>query len=276
MITICANTLVKNEERYLWFAVKSVIDYVDKISIWDTGSSDKTVEIIKKLQDKYPDKIDFREVGSVDREGFTALRQKMLEGSDCDWILILDGDEVWWEDSIKKLVATILYKGHELETIVTPYVNLIGDIFHYQEGRAGRYQIDGREGHLTIRAINRKIPGLHVDMPYGKEGYFDDKNIPVQGRPGVGREFIDASYLHFSHLERGGDKLVVVDRAKKFKYELGTTFPFDYFYPEVLFKTRPQNVSSPWVKMNKKYRLLSGFITPLKKIKRRFIFTRYL
>ena len=47
---VWAHTLVKNEERYIWYAVMSVIDWVDKILIWDTGSTDKTVEIIKEIE----------------------------------------------------------------------------------------------------------------------------------------------------------------------------------------------------------------------------------
>ena len=47
---IWVHTLVKNEEKYLWYAVMSVADFVDKVLLWDTGSSDKTVEIIKQIQ----------------------------------------------------------------------------------------------------------------------------------------------------------------------------------------------------------------------------------
>jgi glycosyltransferase involved in cell wall biosynthesis len=266
---IIAQTLVKNEERYLWFAVKSVIDYVDKVLIWDTGSTDRTVEIIKKLQSKYPNKIEFRETGPVGRDGLSTLRQEMLLKSHCDWIILLDGDEVWWQDSIKKVTTSILVNGTKLDSIVTPYVSLIGDIYHRQEEKAGRYKIDGRVGHITIRAINRKIPGLHVEKPYGKEGYFDGEGKPIQERPEGRREFIGAPYLHFSHLERGGNGKSVVDRVKKLKHELGNPLPSDYFYPEVLFQACPKIIQSPWRKMDKRYFFKAALLTPLKKIKRR-------
>ena len=58
-LKIWANVLVKNEDRYLWFAVSSAIEFVDKVFIWDTGSQDKTLDIIKLLQEKYPNKIIF-------------------------------------------------------------------------------------------------------------------------------------------------------------------------------------------------------------------------
>lgn len=47
---IIVHTLVKNEERFLWFAVSSVIDYVDKVFLWDTASTDDSIKIEKKLK----------------------------------------------------------------------------------------------------------------------------------------------------------------------------------------------------------------------------------
>src|SRR3989338_7015752 len=110
---IFANTIVNNEENFIWFAIMSVVDYVDKILVWDTGSTDKTVELVKGIRETKGDKVEFREVGVVDKHEFTKMRQMMLDESKCDWILILDGDEVWWEDSIKKVVKEIKTKGSE-------------------------------------------------------------------------------------------------------------------------------------------------------------------
>ena len=48
--TITVHTLVQNEEKYLWFSVMSVIDFADEVFIWDTGSTDNTVPIIKEIK----------------------------------------------------------------------------------------------------------------------------------------------------------------------------------------------------------------------------------
>ena len=98
---IWANTIVNNEENFIWFAIMSVVDYVDKVLVWDSGSTDNTVAIIKEIQKIKKDRIIFREVGEVKGEDFAKARQAMLEQSRCDWILILDGDEIWWKGSIK-------------------------------------------------------------------------------------------------------------------------------------------------------------------------------
>ena len=41
--------LIRNEENFIWFAINSVIDYVDEIMVWDMGSIDKTEEIVKSI-----------------------------------------------------------------------------------------------------------------------------------------------------------------------------------------------------------------------------------
>jgi len=48
---IVAHTLIKNEENFVWYALNSVIDYVDEIKIGlDSGTSDKTEEIIRNIK----------------------------------------------------------------------------------------------------------------------------------------------------------------------------------------------------------------------------------
>src|SRR3989338_6982361 len=44
--------VVKNEERWILYALKSILDIADEILIFDTGSTDKTVEIIKTIKTK--------------------------------------------------------------------------------------------------------------------------------------------------------------------------------------------------------------------------------
>ena len=76
-MTIWVNTVINNEENFIWFAVSSVIDFVDKVLIYDSGSTDNTVKIISELKKKYGSKISFKEVGEVAKEEFPKLRQQM-------------------------------------------------------------------------------------------------------------------------------------------------------------------------------------------------------
>lgn len=271
---IWAHTLVKNEERYVWFAVNSMINYVDKILLWDTGSNDNTWEILKNIKKIYPKKVELKEVGEVSTDNYTNIRQQMLSITKSDWVIILDGDEVWWDSTAKKLVDTI-NSNKNVDSIVTHYVNLVGDIYHYQEERAGLYEIDGKKGHLTIRAMNMKIEGLHLEKPHGTQGFFDEDGVLVQLRDKKNRLHIDEpGYLHFTNLPRSSNRksdLVVPKRGAKLKYEIGSSFPLDFYYPEVFFRPRPRIITSPWVKMDEKFRKKSLLQTPLRKIKRRLM-----
>jgi hypothetical protein len=254
---ITAHMIVKNEENFVWYAIRSVIDFVDEIIVWDQESSDKTIELIKTIESP---KIYFKKV----TEEVHDLREIMLEETNADWIFILDGDEIWYEEGIKKLQSTINKLQDKKNCVVVPNYMLIGDIFHYQEELAGRYKIGEKKGHYNIRAV-RKTLGLHVEGIYPNEAYVTKEGIKVQD---LNRErvlFLKTPYLHASFLKRSSKD------NKKLKYEIGEDFPKDFYYPEVFFKPRPNIVPSPWKGMNNGYKLKAMFETPLKKIKRRII-----
>ncbi len=260
---IWANTIVNNEENFIWFAVMSVINYVNKVVIYDTGSTDNTVEIIKDIKKEFPNKVIFKEVGEVSDIEFPKIRQQMLEESECDWILVLDGDEIWWENSIKKVIQEINTKEDEIEGIVVPFFVPVGDIYHLQEERAGKYNLLGRKGHLSLRAFSKNIPGLHVDCPYGKESFLDVNNTLIQERKN--NVFVNAPYLHTTHLKRSSQKR----KNDKFKYELGKRVSSDFKFPEVLYEVVPTIVSFPFIQISGSQLLKAAILTPLRKFKRR-------
>lgn len=273
MKKIWGNTIVKNEDRFIWYAISSVIEYLDRMIIYDTGSSDNTVEIIKILQKKYPEKIDFKIFPAKDTNDITKLRQKMLEETKSDWLLIVDGDEIWWEKSIVKVVDFVQIKGENFYGFVIPVINLVGDIYHHLADDTGKYKIKNKIGHYNIRAVNRNIQGLHVKNSYPLEGYYDSQGRIIQEVEDK-TSFIDAPILHLTHLKRSslknGDK-AVLGRIRKMKYEIGERFPEDFKYPEVLYYARPNIVPSPWAKMSQIYKLIASIQTPIRRFKRKLI-----
>lgn len=273
-MTVTAHILVKNEIRFVWFATMSVFNYMDKILLWDTGSTDGTWEIIREIKKIGGEKVSVKECGEVDPVTFTKLRQEMLRETTTDWFMIVDGDEVWWDSSIKKVHEVIQKKGKQLESIVSPFYNIVGDIYHYQEKRAGMYKIDGRSGHINIRAINRKITGLHFEKPHGQQGLYDERGVLIQDRSKKLRLYVDEPYMHFSNvirsITRDGD-LHVPKRNVKLKYDLGIEFPKKFKYPEVFYLSYPFIVPSPWTKRPASFILRSFIETPLRKIKRRLM-----
>ncbi len=271
---IWAHTIVKNEDLYLWYAVSSVIEHVDKVLLWDTGSSDNTLSVIKELQNRYPSKISFKEVGEVNPDQFTVVRQRMLDESKCDWVLMVDGDEVWWEEKIKKLRDIIDLKGDVLDSIVSKYYNVVGDIYHFQDETAGKYNIDGKTGTYNIRAFNRHIKGIKFIKPHGQQGIVDHKDILIQNQDKDKRDWLYGySYLHFTNMRRSEKRLndlKVPKRKFKLKYEIGNRFPPDFYYPEVFFKEKPETIPNVWKTTNKIFKASALIQTPLKRLKRKY------
>lgn len=274
---IYAHTLFKNSEKWLWFSVTSVVDYVDKLLLWDTGSTDKSWDIAKILKERYGEKIDLKQFGEVTSTTFFKARQAMLDTTDADWFVVVDDDEIWWEESIAKVIKTIEKADSKTESIVVPTVNMVGDIYHKQPENAGNYKFGKHKGHFNLRAVKTSISGLHSAGEHGVWGWADGNGNQIQdsvsSRNRNTFKFVDAPYMHTTFLPRGEsreDDKKVPKRFKKLKYEIGQTLPNDFYFPEVFFKEKPNFVPSPWKPMTTVYKLRAFFETPIKKVKRRF------
>ncbi len=269
---IWAHSMVKNEGKWLWYSISSIIPFVDKVLLWDTGSSDTTLDIIHSLLQEYPHKIDFRKRVINSPDEFKIIRQEMLDTTEADWFLMVDGDEVWWRDSAKRLVNYISSIGDEKEYVVVPSYNLVGDMFHYQDNSSGGYNFGKYKGHFNLRAINRKIPGLKSLGEHGLWGWAREGDVMIQNNSQEKMGFVYSPYIHATNISRSssiGKDNEVYKREKKLKYELGISFPLDFYYPEVFFERTPDFIESPWQVMNKTFFLRSAFETPLRKLKRK-------
>lgn len=271
---IVAHCLIKNEDRFIWYSLQSVLPFVDQILVYDTGSTDKTLDIVKSINSP---KIKFKEVGEVDANSFTNVRNQMLKDTPADtsWLMILDGDEVWPSPSIKKVIEFVRLNP-ESESIVVKTNNLVGDIYHRSPDWAGQYHLAGKVGHLNLRFINlKKVKGLHLEKPHGQQGYYDGDGKLIQDRSGV--EFLDVSYSHATHLQRSGNRandLTVIKRAKKYKIELGSKIKSGEL-PEIFFQKRPQIIPDVTVHAPIWYFLFALTLTIPKYLKHLFIPTRH-
>lgn len=268
-IKIAAHCVVRNEEKWIWYSLMSVIDYVDEILVWDTGSTDKTVDIIKTL---FSPKIRYKQINQVDAKSFTLAHQAMLEETKSDWVLIVDGDEIWPEEAISRTISAIKDGNSQVEYLVSKYLNLVGDVYHYQDPLASHYRIGNYYGNFTIRAVNLSlVPGIHFGNPYGSEGFFDSNNVPIQNRKPAKSILITRPYLHTSHLRRSSQDKLVMQRGRKYKHELGISLHSNFTYPKCFYLPKPQLVSSPWKKRNLIFTLNALWQTPLKYLYRRML-----
>ena len=92
-ISLCM--IVKDEEDVIARCLDSVKDLVDEIIIVDTGSTDRTKEIVSKYTDKI---YDFEWVND-----FSKARNFSFSKATKDYILWLDADDIILETELKKL-----------------------------------------------------------------------------------------------------------------------------------------------------------------------------
>ncbi len=96
MATLSVCMIVKNEEDVIGRCLECIKDIADEIIIVDTGSSDKTKEIVKKYTDKI---FDFPWIND-----FSAARNNSFSYATQEYIMWLDADDVIDEENRQKLL----------------------------------------------------------------------------------------------------------------------------------------------------------------------------
>lgn len=267
---IIVHCLVKNEERFIWYALTSVLPFVDEIFVWDTLSTDKTVAIIKTIKDS---KIKFKQLSSVDAFSHTQTRQQMLDATPkdkFDWLMILDGDEIWPKQAFPLIYQALSQK--ETNSLAVHSINFVGDIYHALPESAGQYHIAGQKGHLNLRFIRLNLPDLKVVNPHGGQTY-QSKGQPLQNQLPPQIQVLPVSYFHASHLMRSGADKTTLKRAFKRKYELGYALDQEIL-PQVFFQLRPEIVPNVTRTMSLSVFLLSLLQTLPRRLKRMFFTPR--
>lgn len=237
---VTVHVLIKNEDCWIWYALMSVVDYVDKILIYDTGSTDKTIDIIKSIDSP---KIILESHPASTRKDLVKLRQEQLDRTDTPWFMLLDGDEIWPQGNLQKLLVAAANADENILAFFNRTRNCVGDIYHYLPQSSGQYRIKNVTGHLNIRLI-KKVPGLKVVGEYPLEAY-TWRGTPIQNLSSR-IQFIDTWYLHTTHLPRSSRRNGgVIDRNKKRKWwRPSLTMPKSEL-PEVFWQLRPSLVPPP-------------------------------
>lgn len=107
-MSITAHCVVRNEDVWIWFVIQAVIPYFDKIIITDTGSEDKTLEILEAIKS---DKITLikkpKLMGLEFQAKFNEYRNEQIDMTDTDWWFLLDGDEIFSSKAIEEMIEKL-------------------------------------------------------------------------------------------------------------------------------------------------------------------------
>lgn len=121
MKTICLNMIVKNEEAVIERALSSVKEIIDYWCIVDTGSTDRTKEIILEALDGIPGELVESEWVNFGHNRTEAIQ--LAEGK-ADYILLMDADmiAVYKDSSFKEDLTEDSY-----------YIHYVGDVDYVQK-----------------------------------------------------------------------------------------------------------------------------------------------
>lgn len=253
---ITSHMIVKNEERWVWYSIKSVIDHVESMIIYDTGSTDETVSIIKSIPSK---KIILKQFPSVTAERMVELRNQQIQETKTNWFMLVDGDEVWPNRSIVELTKVVRkYNRSHIGIVVQANVP-VGDLYHLLDERAGNYSLMGMTGHYNLRGY-KIVEGMKWIGSFPLEAYVDKKGKVIQDMD-ESLVLLKHKYWHLTHMRRSS-----LDHHGKRKVEVGNKHGFRL--PEVFFMDRPAIVPSPWSTFTMKEEMFAKLVTPLVKMKR--------
>jgi len=197
---VTAHMVVKNEDRFIWYALTSILPYADRVLISDTGSTDDTLRIIKSIKSE---KIILKQHQAVLPDDIGRIRQKQLDDTKIGWIWVVDGDEIYSKASAREIKQIIARYGNDLEGIVVGRYDLLGDIHHYQDDSAGTYRLFGKKGHFALRLMNLANTGkLKIRGIYPYEGYYDRMGVEIIHHDKNKFVFTQGKLYHCMYLQR--------------------------------------------------------------------------
>jgi glycosyltransferase involved in cell wall biosynthesis len=257
MSGISAHMIVKNEDQWVAYSLRSILPYVDEILITDTGSTDNTINVIKSITSP---KIKLTCIVAKTPAEVTAARSSQLARTQKSWVWILDADEIYPDSTAKECVE--LTKNNKYEGILVRRYDLLGDVYHRQLETVGSYSLFGHTGHLLVRLINLdQLPGLSYRGDYPLEGFYDQNGQSILTHnpslwPATKNYLYHAMYLKRSSL---GGNLSMFNRSK-YRIESG-----------VKIKDKVPEILRGLPKRSMLYELIANLVTPIKNLKRKLL-----
>ncbi len=117
--------IVRDEENNIRRALESVKGCVDEIVVVDTGSADRTPEIVKE----YTDRLYFHRW----RNDFSEARNYSLKFPKCDWVMILDGDEEASEEFCRSIRNYLKSLQSDVNAVFVPTISYLDWEFRRRE-----------------------------------------------------------------------------------------------------------------------------------------------
>lgn len=103
---LCPTLMCRNEEFWCGYVLRDLLKVFPKVLVLDTGSTDRTVEIIKTVAADYPgsELMLIEEHYGNDAAKIGNGRNIMREACPTHWQFLIDMDEIWREDKLHNVL----------------------------------------------------------------------------------------------------------------------------------------------------------------------------
>jgi glycosyltransferase involved in cell wall biosynthesis len=185
MLDITVHCLVRNEEYFVEAALRSVLPIAKRVLVYDTGSTDRTLERIAAIGS---DRIEVVRKTDASPGRLTDYRNEMIEQTTTEWFWLVDGDEIYPAAALPPLEAEMRRVPDGVHRIVVSrrhFVHSLGFISRWDG--LGRIYRTGR-----IRIIR--------DYPRQTARLRDDPSAPFSRFSTAFPR--DIFFFHGSHLPR--------------------------------------------------------------------------
>ncbi len=101
---ITVHCRVRNEECFVRAAISSVLPLAEQVLVYDTGSTDRTLEEIRSIRSP---KIELVATGQRSPLELAQLRNEMIDRTTTEWCMIVDGDEIYPAHAVARIAELI-------------------------------------------------------------------------------------------------------------------------------------------------------------------------
>lgn len=147
----------KNEADRIETCLKSVLRIADEIILFDSGSTDQTVEIAKRYTDR---------IFITDWPGYGPQKQRALDKATCEWVLSIDSDEALSPELEAEIEMILSTHPKEAAFRLKWAVIIFGKRLDHGRSARSVLRLFRREGASFSKAIVHE----HVIIPEGKIG----------------------------------------------------------------------------------------------------------
>lgn len=198
MLTVAM--IVKNEEQFIEKVIKNTQPIADEIVITDTGSTDKTIDIIKKFKVRL-----FHYKWNTNESG---ARNFTLDKCRTDWMLCIDADEfvdIGDYQNIRKLISSN-----------NRYIAYRVLLRHYLDSRVNLrnlYQVDWSGSYILLSAVRifKNKEGIFYSRPI-----YPSVNESLRGRS----DKVGNSNIIFHHLDIARNKQKKIEKIEWYYHDV--------------------------------------------------------